>query len=438
MTGRFRSLWRNLSQSLGFVPGVMVVGFGVVGIVLVEVDRHLDLGGVSVVFQGDASAARTVLSVIAGSLITVAGLTFSTTMVVLQLASSQFSPRILRTFFGDRITQVTIGTYVGTFVYSILVLRAVGSFGDSGFVPRLSITLASVLGIAAVLLLVVFLQHVSRLVQVSHVTAAIAHQTLARADALYPERYGQPAAEDGAEVLSAWRDEAEPARLLGRRPGYVQRVDVGQVAKAVGARGGRVAVLVCPGDFVSVEMPIAELWPAEALEAARGALLGAVTIADERDIEQDVDFGIRQLTDTVLRALSPGVNDPMTAVTGIRYVRSILLRLAGRAAPDDVRRFPDHDVTVVLRRRTFAEHLEALVQVGRVLDGDAWVAGEVLEAVGACVEAARDAGAHERLPPLAAAAAAVAEQAVHEARTSQDRRRITVQARRVATAARDA
>ncbi len=164
-------------------------------------------------FKGDGSAARTVLSVIAGSLITVAGLTFSTTMVVLQLASSQFSPRILRSFFGDRVTQITIGTYVGTFVYAILVLRAVGSFGNTGFVPRLSVTVASLLGIAAVVLLIVFLHHVSKLVQVSHVTAKLAQAALARSDVLYPERYGTPADDHEAkELLAAWRSEDGRAR----------------------------------------------------------------------------------------------------------------------------------------------------------------------------------------------------------------------------------
>ena len=130
-------LWPNLLQSLGFIPGVIVLVFGVLGWSSCRSTSTSNLNGVQLVFKGDASAARTVLSVIAGSLITVAGLTFSITMVVLQLASSQFSPRLLRTFFGDRVTQITIGTYVGTFVYSILVLRAVGSFGEAGFVPRL-------------------------------------------------------------------------------------------------------------------------------------------------------------------------------------------------------------------------------------------------------------------------------------------------------------
>lgn len=178
MVRRIRSLWLDLSQNLWFIPGLIIVVFAALGIGLVQLDEHLDLEGVAWIFKGDGSAARTVLSVIAGSLITVAGLTFSITMVVLQLASSQFSPRVLRSFFADRVVQVTIGTYVGTFIYSILVLRAVGSFGGSGFVPRLSVTGASLLGIAAVLLLIVFLNHVAQMVQVSHVTADIARATL--------------------------------------------------------------------------------------------------------------------------------------------------------------------------------------------------------------------------------------------------------------------
>ena len=211
MAGRARSLWLNLSQSLGFLPGVIVVLFGALGVVLVEIDGQVDLTGNAVVFRGDGPAARAVLSVIAGSLITVAGLTFSITMVVLQQAASQFSPRILRSFFGDRVTQVTIGAYVGTFVYSLLVLRAVGSYGDAGFVPRLSVAVASLLGIGAVVLLVVFLNHVSQLIQVSHVTASIAHATLARTDILFPDRYGEAAEEERASSCCAVGAPRRPA-----------------------------------------------------------------------------------------------------------------------------------------------------------------------------------------------------------------------------------
>ena len=211
MADRAKSRWLDLSHSLGFVPGLIVALFAALGIVLVELDHSVDVSGFDAVFQGDGPAARTVLSVIAGSLITVAGLTFSITMVVLQLASSQFSPRLLRTFFADRMTQVTIGTYVGIFVYSILVLRAVGSYGEGGFVPRLSVTLASLFGIGAAVLLIAFLHHVSRLVQVSYVTARIARSTLARVDVLFPAG-GEPLPdEDAGRVVEGWRA-TPPAR----------------------------------------------------------------------------------------------------------------------------------------------------------------------------------------------------------------------------------
>ena len=420
MSDRITSLRRNLSQSLGFVPGVIVFVFAVLGIVLVEIDRQLDLDGVKVVFEGDGGAARTVLSVIAGSLITVAGLTFSITMVVLQLASSQFSPRILRTFFGDRITQITIGTYVGTFVYAILVLRAVGSFGDAGFVPRLSVTVASLLGIGAVILLVVFLHHVSLLIQVSHVVGNVAHDTLARIDVLHPEPLGRSVEDrEEDELLASWRAEA-PGRVLPHRPGFVQRIGLHDLTSGLSGRADRLAILVCPGDFVSVETPIAEVWPAAAAERCGEAIAGAISIADERDLDQDVGFGIQQLTDTALKGISPGINDPATAVTCIGYLQAILVRLAGRAAPSGVRRFPDRGVTVIVRSRGFEEHLESLVQVARYVDADAWVAGKILRALEACAAAAAEVGSEERLAAVLAVAGPIAGQAVEDAKSDRD------------------
>ena len=333
MINRLKSRWLNLMQSLGFVPSMIVLLFAVLGIALVEVDNHLDLSGVKFVFEGDGPAARTVLSVIAGSLITVAGLTFSITMVVLQLASSQFSPRILRTFFGDRITQITIGTYVGIFVYSILVLRAVGSFDQTDFVPRLSVTVASLLGIAAVVLLIAFLHHVSQMVQVSQVTAKLTHATLAKIDEIHPHKVQDPEYDSStgyAQLSDRWGQ--EPAgQVRARRPGYVQRVSVDDLLSSLGVHASRAQITVCPGDFVSVETPIALIWPAGAVDRCREDVLAAFTIASERDLDQDVDFGLRQLTDITLKALSPGINDPMTAVTCISYLRSILVRLTERA-----------------------------------------------------------------------------------------------------------
>ena len=178
-------------HGLWLVPGAIAAAYGGLAIAMVEVDQRTGLSS-GPLFEGDGSAARTVLSVIAGSLITVAGLTFSITIVVLQLTSSQFSPRILRTFFGDRLTQITVGSFVGIFVYSLLVLRSVGGSATNAFVPRFGVTIATALAILAVALLIIFIHHVTQLIQVSHVTGAITKETLERLDTLYPAPYGEP------------------------------------------------------------------------------------------------------------------------------------------------------------------------------------------------------------------------------------------------------
>ncbi len=424
MLNRAKGLWPNLSHSLGFIPGVIVLFFGALGIGLVELDRHLDLAGSRAVFEGDGAAARTVLSVIAGSLITVAGLTFSITMVVLQLASTQFSPRVLRTFFGDRVTQVTIGAFVGTFVYAILVLRAVGAHGDADFVPRLSVTVASLLGIAAVALLVVFLNHVSLMVQVSHVTAGIARDTLARTEVLFADDYDQAAGEGLAEKrLDSWRAEA-PGRVFAGRPGYVQQVGIDELFETLDKRAERVAILLCPGDFVSIETPIAEIWPADAAEPCGRDLLDAVSIARERDLRQDVDFGVRQLADTAMRAMSSSINDPATAVTCIGYLRSVLVRLTQRAPLPSMRQLPERNLKMVLRQRRFDEYFESMLQLNRYVDGDAWVIGEMLQALEACAQAAVDCGATERVRTIQGIADTIAKQGADQAKNGPDRRRI--------------
>ncbi len=420
MVNRVKGLWPNLSQSLGFIPGAIALMFAVLGIVLVEVDGSVNFDGVEVLFRGDGPAARTVLSVVAGSLITVAGLTFSITMVVLQLASTQFSPRILRTFFGDRVVQITIGTYVGTFVYSLLVLRAVGSYGDADFVPRLSVTIASLLGIFAVVLLIVFLHHVSQMVQVSQVVANIANATLARIDIIYPERYGTTSGTDSSSDLrDQWRLQ-EPGRVLAPHAGYVQRIVLDDLVKGAAPHAERMAILVCPGDFVTAEAPVAEIWPVDAADDCERAILGVMVIASERDLRQDIDFGVRQLADIAIKSMSPGINDPATVVLCIGYLGAIFVRLTERASASPVREYPDQDLTLIVRERQFDEYLDAMLQINRYVAGDAWVIAEMLKALDECKLAARRCGADERAQSIRSVALSIAEQAEKEVKNDRD------------------
>ncbi len=420
---RLRRVWLNLIGGLWFVPALLVSLFAALAVVLVEIDEVLKLGSDTYVFKGDAPAARTVLSVLAGSLITVAALTLSLTIVVLQLAASQFSPRVLRTFFGDRLTQVTVGTFVGIFVYSIVVLRGVGSSTEGiGFVPRLSTTVASALGIAAVALLIVFIHHVSQLIQVSHVTAGIAMKTLDRLDVLYPERFGDPAGEEaGRDTLREWRA-APGGTVLPSRPGFVRQVDVDVLlAQSHDDSLERVAFLVAPGDFVSLEQSLAEIWPAAYAEPLEGAIRDAVTIESERDLHQDVAFGFRQLTDTAVKALSPGINDPTTAVMCVGYLRSLLVRFAGRAMPMAIRRFPDRGLELHLAHQEFAGYVDFLLEIGRYAAGDIRVVAALVEALRSVADAATASGGPERARVALQAAAVVAGQGAAEAKNDHDR-----------------
>jgi uncharacterized membrane protein len=413
----FRARWHQVVRGLWFLPSLIVVAMIALAVGLVRVD-HAFSPASSWVFGADAGAARVVLETLAGSLITVAGIVFSVTIVVLQLASSQFSPRVLPNFLGDRVTQVTVGAFVGIFAYCLVALRSV----EGRSVPRLTVTVGSGLGVLAVILLVFFIHHVSTLIQVSQVAGRIAHTTLACLERLYPESFAEPEGEDAAALLAAWREEAEPGRILPRRPGYVQRLDLDQLANALRGRVDRVHVAVAPGDPVSVAAPLLEVWPADAADACEPDAARAFLIDAERDFPQDVGFGVRQLADIALRAISPSVNDPTTAVTCIVYLRSILERLAARRLPAEVRRL--EGLVAVVRRQDFDEYLGRLLELGRYGAGDTRLVHHLLSACAGIAAEARRAGAARRVEETRALAGMIAELARGERRPASERREL--------------
>jgi uncharacterized membrane protein len=354
----------------------------------------------------------------------VAGLTFSLTMIVLQLTSSQFSPRVLRNYLGDRIAQLTIGSFIGIFAYCLLALRSIGTVtGGSQSVPRLTVTVASALALVALGMLIAFIDHIARLVQASELTARLGRQTLDAIDRCYPERLGEGVeVDDEASLVRRWRSEARPEIVRAERPGFVQAVELRGLAEGLRDSGSRVHVLVAPGDFAHLDEPLAEIWPETCADELRELVLRSITVSGERDIEQDPHFGIRQLTDIALRAISPGVNDPTTAATCIGYLRSALTRLASRDLSSSVRYDrSDGEPVVMPRRRTFEEYLESLAEIGRYAGGDARIALDLLFALTAITDAARAAGADDRARVAVGVAEAVGEQALDEARQSRDR-----------------
>lgn len=421
-----RSWWRNTVDGFWFVPGALALAYVALALLLIEVDRAAGgEQGVRYGFGGDAGAARDVLTTIAGSLITVAGLAFSITIVVLTMVSSQFTPRALRSFLADRVNQVVAGTFVGIFAYSLVVLRAVrGDDVGERFVPGLSVSVAILLALVALALLLVFIHHMGQSVQLAHIVARIGKQTLRAIETLYPERYGREVEPGADELVERWRREGSPAVVSPARPGYVQSVEPDRIAELLAAPGVRLRVAARPGDFVTEADPLVEAWPAEAVsEENADAVRDCVTVANEREVGQDAAFGLRQLADIALRGLSPGVNDPSTALAALGYARAALEGLAEREIPAGERRFGE--VTAVLESRTFDELVEEPVgEVARYAAASARVATGLLDLLAAVAERASAAGAADRLPVLARLVEAVVEPAADAAASDYERRRV--------------
>ena len=346
--GKLASLWERLATGFWFIPALITVG----AVALFFLTQFLDtltqtyLGTLPVLFSGGATAARSVLAAIAGGIISVTGTVFSITIVTLQLASSSYTPRVLRSFTSDRGVQAVLGTFVATFLYSILVLRIIREAQAEGasFNPVISVTVALLLAVLCVALLIYFVAHVVNLIQSSSIVGS-AHQdtmqAIARLDDLRdapPEDPGDPW--DRPELL-AGPLAGEPTSVTAKESGYVQYVDLEAVLDAVKGSGkGRSVVEIpfAPGAFVAAGLPILRIWPARKLEEeAVGEVHDAIGADRERSFQQDFAFGLRQLSDIALKGLSPGVNDPTTAMQAMDRIEAIFIALGEKAMPPQVR-----------------------------------------------------------------------------------------------------
>jgi uncharacterized membrane protein len=415
--------WQNVSRGFWFYPGVVALAFVGLAAGLVALDRGFGTDGIAIVFDGDASAARSILSTTAGSLITVAGLAFSITVVTSQLVSSQFTPRAIRSFLGDRISQLLAGAFVGIFAYCLLVLRSLRDENESstGFVPSLAVSVGILLGLVGLVLLLAFIHRITQLIKVENIAARIACEALASIESLYPEPYGEPAPED-RELVARWEQESEPTVIRPERPGYVQSIALDKLQDVLGGPAC-VHVVARPGDYVTETSPLARVWPAEEADDGPAKRLRRLfSVQSERDVADDAGFGVRQLADIALRAISPGVNDPTTAVTCIGYLQAIVERLAGRGFPTGARRLADSGTVIVTAGPSFDAFVrEAFTEIGRYASSNARVAASLLDALAAVGRAARTAGAHERLGSILETAEEIAEPALDDARTAHDR-----------------
>ncbi len=356
MNGTAAHLRERLRTGYWLVPGGMVaVYLGLAALMLYadEVRPDLLVSMLSLLAVPGAEGSRSVLAAIAGSMVTVAATVFSITMLTLSSASQQFGPRVLRNFMRDRWNQVTLGTFTGTFAYALIVLRTAGRKHGGEFVPNLSVSFALVLAIVAVVVLVLFIHHVSVLIQAPQIVAKVGVELERAIDELFPDDLGEEARAD--EPLER---PGGPARACCfSKPGYIDAV--GDSALRVAAEHGLVIELLAkPGDFVLAGQASARVWPLDrASDEIARKVTGVFILSRARTPAQDPGFSLGQLTEIAARALSSGINDPFTACVCIDYLGSALARLAGRKLPSRVRKDGTGRGTLIAPRSDFEDLL---------------------------------------------------------------------------------
>lgn len=356
--------WDWLRSSYWFLPSTMAIAAVGLSAGMVWLDGVVDndiKNGFQLVYTGSADGARSMLATIAGSMITVAGVIFSLTMVTLSLASSQFGPRLLRNFMRDVGTQFVLGTFVATYLYCLLVLRTVRSVEELKFVPHLSVTVGVVLATLSLGVLIYFIHHVSVSIQADHVIAAVSHELREVIDRLFPEKLGE--GKDpvkGATGLPVGFDvNAQPIVATG--DGYIQGIDPDLLLSAANKADIVMRLERRPGDYLAAGTIIARVWPGDTVDDVAKQVNQAFVLGTQRTPTQDLRFAINQVVEVAVRALSPGVNDPFTAITCIDRLSSSLSRLAERAIPSPYRADASGRLRVVVLPPTFVESLAAAV-----------------------------------------------------------------------------
>lgn len=337
-------LVERLRSSYWFVPTIILLLGAVSAIALVELDRQKQSELAKFlpwVFSGGAEGARSILLAVAGSIITVTATTFSITIAVLSFTSAQFGPRLLRGFVQDTSNQVVLGIFLGTFLYSILVLRAVESIGISPFVPQLAVTGAVLLAITSIAMLIYFLHHVAISIQVSRIIEKVSIELQQSIDRIFPDHVGlNGQVEPGQTNLEIAGQQTATSR--SKQSGYLLSVDSTELFSLATQHGLSLEIARKPGDFVPVGGVLCSIYGQNLPnERVADEIAGAFVFGAERTPAQDLDFLLLQLVEIAVRALSPGVNDPFTAIMCLHRLGAAVMILGEREFPSTSRRSPD-------------------------------------------------------------------------------------------------
>ena len=340
--------WINLRSSLWFVPGLMMCGSISLALVLIEIDSGVKSAWLATfprLFGLGADGSRGMLSAIAGSMLTVAALAFSLTLNAVTQASGQFTPRIFRNFMRDRANQFVLGYFVSVFAFCLIVLRTIRGGDELKFVPSLSVMFGLVFALGGVLVLIFFIHHIAESLQITTILDRITDETKKSVETLFPQELGDAATGDEKDAAALAAKMKDWAKIPALESGYVQSVDTEGLLEFAAKNKVLIRMRRGIGQYVGTSAALAEIAPDTETILQKIALNDEkieeinnfCAISRHRTVEQDVGFGIRQIVDIALKALSPGINDTTTAVNCIDHLGEIVGQIARRRIPTNVR-----------------------------------------------------------------------------------------------------
>lgn len=428
LKGRLRKLWLVMRSSLWFVPTLMVSGALGLAVGMVEIDTRVRpelLIAFPAVFGAGAEGSRAMLAAIGTSMITVAGLTFSLTIAALGQAASQYTSRILRNFMQDRANQLVLGFFVGLFVYCLIVLRTIRGGEGTEFVPAIAVTGGLVLAIVGIGVLIFFIHHIAASIQASTVIASAAAETVDAIQHLFPQALGEGADDEAATALDAALSPSSWHPVLANKAGYIQDIDPDDLLKFAAEHEVVVRMERGIGEFVAENSLLASVTAGgRPGERMRTELNRCYAVTTFRTIGQDANFGIRQLVDIALKALSPGINDTTTAVMCVDYLGEVLGHLARRRIETRYR-MQGGQVRVIARGPTFASLVTtAFDQIRDAAEGNTAVIVQLLRVL---EQAAHQTDARDRREILLKQVNLIAEMADGSVKTVYNRRQVAEQ-----------
>jgi uncharacterized membrane protein len=392
MVPRIRRQWDRIRSSFWFLPSLLVGGVVALAFASLALDEVKSAEWAKGwIYSGSPEGASTILGTIAGSMITTVGVIFSITLVALTLASNQFGPRLLRNFRRDTTTQIVMGFFISTFLYSLLVLRAIRRENAGDFVPHVSVSLAVLLALASLGMLIYFIHHIAVSIQANEVIGRVWAELTRNIDRVFPDKIGEADPHSGPEARLPESFDREAVPVAAHSDGYLQLIDPEGLLRLAVQEDALLQVEQRPGRYIVAGVPLVRVWPpARVTKRFEARVRQAFVLGRSRTPLQDVEFSVNQLVEVAVRALSPSINDPFTANTCVDRLGSALCRLALREIPSPYRRDSEGKLRVVAPPFTFAGMADAAWnQIRQAARTNASVTIRLLESIANVAEVAR-------------------------------------------------